>query len=219
MCYAQVVNTIEITRKIQKQRPRVVYLSGKTCTGKTTLASKLQQYEYSIIELDSIVTKSVIIPFDSNPGDGFISAYRDIGPKKLTQAFINAAKKEILKQSKSSPVIIEGAIGAPRILQEVFSDHLNNFWFIYLHPVSVHIYSKRIQERFIAGAATGTSRLPKHFWEMINQNDLNHFLSTGELNTEINIAIEKYAKQSILESKKRLELFQKEFRDIYVIEI
>jgi guanylate kinase len=213
------MKAIDVTNKIAEQRPRIVYLSGKTCTGKTTFAKKLQELGYSIIELDPVVMKSVVIPFGVKPGEGFLTAYRGIGSKEQTQAFIDATKKEIQEKIKPSPVVVEGAIATPHILKEVFSENLNDFRFVYLHPVNSEVYSTRIKERFIAGAATGTSGLPKHFWEMVDQIDLEHFVNTKELNAGIEKALEEYTKLSMFESKKRLELFQEEFNDIQVVEI
>lgn len=213
------MNSIEVINEIEEQKPRAVYLSGKTCTGKTTFAKKLQGMGYSIIELDPVVMRSVVIPFGVKPGEGFLTAYRGMGLKEHTQAFIDAAKKEIQEKIKSSPVVVEGAIATSQILKEVFSDNLNDFRFVYLHPVNPEVYSARIKERFIAGAATGTSGLPKHFWEMVDTIDLEHFVTTKELNAGIDKALEEYTKLSMLESKKRLELFQEEFSDIQVVEI
>ncbi|MFM2423800.1 MAG: hypothetical protein RLZZ70_187 [Candidatus Parcubacteria bacterium] len=213
------MNAIDVIDKIEEQKPRVVYLSGKTCTGKTTFAKKLQELGYLIIELDPVVMKSVVIPFDVKPGEGFLTAYRGMGSKEQTQAFIDAAKKEIQEKIKYSPIVVEGAIATTHILKEVFSGNLNDFRFVYLHPINPEVYTARIKERFIAGAATGTSGLPKHFWEMVDQTDLENFVSTKELNIGIEKALEKYTKLSILESKKRLEHFQDEFNDIQVVEI
>lgn len=213
------VNTTEVINEIEEQRPKIVYLSGKTCTGKTTFAKKLQELGYSIIELDPVVMKSVVVPFGVKPGEGFLTAYRGIGLKEQTQAFTDAAKKEIQEKIKFSRVVVEGAIATSHILKEVFSDNLNDFRFVYLHPVNPEVYSARIKERFIAGAATGTSGLPKHFWEMVDQIDLKHFVSTEKLNAGIEKALEEYTRLSMLESKKRLELFQEDFNDIQVVEI
>jgi guanylate kinase len=213
------MNAAEVANKIEEQKPRVVYLSGKTCTGKTTFANELARHGYSIIELDPIVTRSVVVPFGVKPGDGFLTAYRDIGSPEQTQAFIDAAKEEIRGKAKSSPVVVEGAIATSRILKEVFSSELSDFQFVYLHPVNGDVYSRRIKERFVTGAATGTSGLPKHFWEIVDERDLEHFVNTGEVNTGIEKAIDEYTKLSMLESSNRLKLFQEEFNDIQVVEI
>jgi guanylate kinase len=213
------MKAIEVENKIAEQRPRIVYLSGKTCTGKTTFAKKLQELGYSIIELDPVVMKSVVVPFGVRPGEGFLTAYRGIGSREQTQAFTDAAKKEIQEKIKSSPVVVEGAIATVHILKEVFADNLSNFRFVYLHPVNLEVYSARIRERFIAGAATGTSGLPKHFWEMIDKTVLEQFINTAKLNEGIEKAIMAYASLSIAESLERLNQFKNEFSDIQVVEI
>lgn len=213
------MKTEEVISKIQVQSPKVVYLSGKTCTGKTTFAKKLHELGYSIIELDTVVMRSVVTPFGVDPGEGFLTAYRGTGLKEHTQAFVDAAKKEIAERLKSSPVVVEGAIATPQILKEVISENLEDFKFVYLHPVNQEVYSAQIKERFTAGATTGTSGLPKHFWEMLDQTDLEHFVTTQELNEGIEKTVEAYVALSMSESLNRLNLFQEEFSDILVVEI
>jgi guanylate kinase len=209
----------EVAELIQIEKPQIIYLSGKTCTGKTTFANNLQKHGYSILELDTIVIQSVIIPYGVKESDGFLTAYRDAGPEEQTQAFIETAKKDILEKSKLSPVVVEGAIARPRILKEILSDDLKDFEFIYLHPINIDLYKGRIRERFINGAAIGTSGLPKHFWEMVKKDDLQYFIDTREINEGIEKVIEDYTKLSMQESFNRLSHFQKEFSDIKVIEI
>lgn len=217
--YNEKMKEIEAIKKIEEQRPQVVYLSGKTCTGKTTFAKKLQTLGYSIIELDPVVVNSVVIPFEVDRGEAFLTAYRGIGSKEHTKAFTDAAKKEIQEMLKVSPVVVEGAIATPHILKEVLSNYLNDFNFVFLHPVNLEVYSARIKERFIAGAATGTSGLPKHFWEIVDQSDLEHFVTTGRLNDGIKKTIDAYATMSSAESLKRLQQFGEVFTDIQVVEL
>ncbi len=212
-------STQQIAQEVESQKPRVVYLSGKTSTGKTTFAKELERHGYKIIELDPIVTASVVVPFGVLPGEGFITAYRDIGPKEQTGAFITAAKARIEQEVQSSPVIVEGAIATPRILKEVLSGDLADFYFVYFHPVNLDVYAGRIRERFVAGAASGKSGLPKHFWSLVQKADTEHFINTGEVNLNLERVIEKYAELSMQESAKRLASFQEEFENIHLIEV
>ncbi len=57
----------------------------------------LEKLGYLKIELDTIVTQSVVIPFNVSPLNGFRTAYREDGPIEQTEAFITAAKSEIEK--------------------------------------------------------------------------------------------------------------------------
>lgn len=208
-----------VKEKVKLQQPRLIYLSGKTCTGKTTFASYLEQHGYKKVELDKIVMESVVVPFGVPQGDGFRTAYRDLGPSEQVSAFIGAAKLEILKRLKESSLVVEGAIANPRILGEVFSDNLKDFVFVYLHPVHADIYEQRILSRFIAGAKTSNTGLPKDFWALVQDSDVEEFKATDKVNAGIQTAIKTYAAKSMEESKTRLAGFQVSFPEIAVVEI
>lgn len=208
-----------VEEKIKLQQPRLIYLSGKTCTGKTTFASYLEQHGYKKVELDKIVMESVVVPFGVASGDGFRTAYRDLGPMEQVNAFIGAAKLEILKKLQDSSLVVEGAIANPRILGEVFSDTLKEFVFVYFHPIHADVYEQRILSRFTTGAKDGSSGLPKDFWTLVQDSDLEEFKTTDKVNAGIQAAIKTYAAKSMEESKVRLEGFQASFPEIAVVEI
>ncbi len=194
-----------LEKRIVDQKPRIVYLSGKTCTGKTTFADFLAQHGYVKIELDKIVTESVVLPFNLIPGDAFVNAYRDEGPSEHADAFIRAAREEIAQAASESPVVIEGAVAKVRILKEIFGEGTKDFAFVYFHPVHLEIYSGRIRSRFLAGAHDGTSGLPKDFWAIVDPHDLALYKETCVLNQGIEKAILAYAQRSMRESKERLK--------------
>jgi guanylate kinase len=210
----------EVFRDIQNQKPKVVYVSGKTCTGKTTFTKELNSIGYANLELDKVVTSSIVEAFNVNPvHEAFITAYRDQGPKEQIEAFIEATKKEIRTKENFSPVVIDGAIARSRILKEIFVDDLEDFYFVYLHPVNFEIYKERIQKRFTAGAANNTSGLPKAFWSLANPADLDEFKKTLTLNTGLIEAIDEYTSSSMEESKERLTHFKESFPDLRIVEI
>jgi len=205
--------------KIKHNYPRLIYLSGKTCTGKTTFANLLKSQGYEKIELDKVVVDSVVTPFGTERGVGFHAAYRGDGPAEQTAAFISATKVEILSSLQKSSLVIEGSVATSKILGEIFSGDLKNFLFIYLHPVHSDEYEKRITLRFVAGAKNGTAGLPKSFWELVRESDLDEFLNTGNVNSGIQTAIKNYAAESMKESATRLKNFQASFPEIAVVEI
>ncbi len=208
-----------ILHTISRQKPRLIYVSGKTCTGKTTFANVLQQHGYSVVELDTVVMNSVVIPFRVATGDGFRTAYRDAGPTEQAQAFISAARTEITQRRDDSSLVVEGAIDKPRILHEIFSDELGDFMFIYFHPVHLDRYIERIVARFVAGGGGQTAGLPKDFWALVSEMDLANFKHTGVMNEGITSAITHYAEKSMEESKERLRGFQDTFPDVVVTEV
>lgn len=213
------MDTLSVLEKIQQENPRLVYLSGKTCTGKTTFAIVLEGQGYSRVELDKIVTRSVVIPFEVLPGDGFRAAYREDGPLEHTEAFIVSAKSEITERFKDSPLVIEGAVAKSRILKEIFSGTLGDFIFIYFHPINIDVYAERILTRFVAGARTNTSGLPKDFWTLVQEDDLKEVMDAGTVGAGITDAVRQYASKSMEESARRLGHLKESFPDIVVVEI
>jgi adenylate kinase family enzyme len=210
----------DVLQKIKEISPRIIYISGKTCTGKTTFANEVKEHGYTQIELDAIVTNSIVIPFKiKSPGEAFLTAYRDSGPKEHVDAFIIAAIKEIKEKLAFSPIVIEGAIAKSRILKEIFSGDLSSFFFVYFHPVHLDIYMGRMRERFVAGAADGTSALPKHFWDITNRKDVEEFTKSNMMNEGIENAIKEYAQISMKESEERLQHLQESFPSICVVEV
>jgi guanylate kinase len=210
----------EVINDIKLKKPRIVYISGKTSTGKTTFSKELQTAGYKGIELDNVVTESIVKPFNITPTtEAFMTAYRDTGPKEQVAAFIFAARENILKEITTSSVVVDGAIARSRILKEVFSGELADFYFVYFHPTDVEEYKRRITERFIAGVHTGTTALPKNFWALISDGDVGQFKLTGVLNENLKKAIADFVSGSIEESKQRLFDFKQQFPDIYVVEV
>lgn len=206
--------------QIKTNASRLIYLCGKTSTGKTTLAKQIvDDFGYSLIELDDIIMHSVIAPLGiKNASDAFGAAYRGLGSPEYTVTFIAATKCAIADAVTASPVIVEGSIAKASIIKEIFSGDLTDFVFLYLHPTDAEAYRARIRKRFIGGARNGTSGLPKPFWSLIDPKDLETFISTGELNTPLEECIRHYADLSIAESRERLAEFQKEFPNITIIE-
>lgn len=209
-----------ILQQITHQQPHLIYLSGKTCTGKTTFANYLVAHGYAHIELDQIVEASIVQRFHLDPpGQAFVTAYADEGPAEYAESFIAAARNEIRNKLKSSSVVIDGAIARNRILKAIFSDELSHFCFIYFHPVHAEIYRERIRTRFIEGRGTRAAGLPKDFWDLVKQEDLDQFLQKREINEGIERSIAEYASQSMEASERRLRRFQESFPDIVVVEV
>jgi len=210
----------EILQKIKKEKPKLIYISGKTSTGKTTFSNKLQDfYKYSVIDLGSIVFKSIVKQYFVDPTEAFITVYRDTKPKKHVSTFIRVVKNVTLSQLKYSSVVVEGAIAKARIIKEIFIGKLGDFMFIYFHPIDHKKYTKRIQRRFMEGAINGTTNLPKSFWTFVTQVDLEQFIKTNKLTKNLKKSIDQYVTFSMKESEERLQHFQKHFSKIYVVEI
>ena len=210
----------DVLEQIKIQKPQIVYVSGKTCTGKTTFANEVHALGYQGIELDKIVASAVVEPFNVQPpNEAYITAYKDMGPAEHVAAFIAAVKKEIDMKISSAPIVIEGAIARSRILKEIFSGELRDFFFVYFHPIHFEPYKERIRSRFIAGVPTNTAGLPKNFWTLVNKSDLDIFLQTLIPNEGIEKAIDDYVGISMRGSEKRLRHFKEAFPNLHVVEV
>ena len=53
---------------LDQNNPRLIFIIGKTCTGKSTFAKSLDEQNYKHLELDYIVLESVIKKFKLSNG-------------------------------------------------------------------------------------------------------------------------------------------------------
>ncbi|MBX4192597.1 hypothetical protein KW798_03905 [Candidatus Parcubacteria bacterium] len=214
------MNKEVVLEEIKNKKPRIVYISGKTCTGKTTFANDVLAQGYGGIELDKIVTSAVIEPFNVQPpNEGYVVAYRDIGPSEQIAAFISAVRKEIKEKLVATPVVIDGAIARARILKEIFSDEFTDFYFVYFHPVHFDLYKERIRNRFITGVPDNSAGLPKDFWALVNKKDFDEFMQKHTLNEGLEKAIDEFTHKSMEESKHRRDHFKESFPGLHVVEV
>jgi len=210
----------ELVNELVKDKATLIYISGKTSTGKTTLANRLQsELGYSLVSFDTLVCKSVVDKFNvTDIPHAYVVAYRDGEPAEWRESFILSAKNEIDSQMGNG-IILEGAIANPLTLQKIVSEHLSEFAFIYIHPFSIELYASRIKERFVAGAANNTSGLPKDFWPLLPEDALETFKNTNLVTPVIEKVIHEFALKSQSESAGRLEDMKSYFPSIKVVDL
>ncbi|MDP3989124.1 MAG: hypothetical protein Q8P93_02725 [bacterium] len=209
----------ELFENISVNKPKLIYISGRTCSGKTTLSHEVEKLDYKKISLDKIVERAVMQGLNvTSSSEAFLAAYRGEGLEAYTTAFITEARKVIHGERLSgSRLVTEGAIAKDWIFKEVFSDYLDDLLFVYLLPRNIEVYAKRIEARFIDGAAAGTTGLPKDFWARVSQKDVDHFLESDELGTLKDTFLD-FAVHAAKESEERLAHLQESFPNIYVVE-
>ncbi len=214
------MNNKDIVTWLEQNQKKLVYISGKTSTGKTTLARQLQEkLGYSVISLDKLVQESVIEKFHATDiPHAYVIAYRDGAPKQWRDSFISHTKATITSHIAGG-VILEGAIANPKTLKNIVSEHLPEFIFLYIHPENISKYIERITKRFIDGAATNTSGLPKDFWKLLPEPTLNKYRKNKKITPDIKSAIKIFANKSQSESNIRLESMRKHFSNIEVIDL
>ncbi len=209
-------NNQSILQKIHDDNPRMIYISGKTCTGKTTLAHLIKDdFECALLELDDIVRK-----IDAeDESQKFVDAYRHRDNMPIVDEFVRLAKKEIATSLlRYQMVLFEGAVANSDTLAEIVEGN-ESFLFIYLLPVNLEVYKSRITKRFLASAPENRNGLPGNFWKCFNDSELSSFYATKDFTASLDRSIEKYAIKSMEEAKIRLSTFSRTFSDIFIIEI
>src|ERR1044072_7767426 len=98
---------------IATAKPPVVYVSGKTSTGKSTFAAALsEQAGYVVIELDTVVKEAVIQPLAlTDEGGVFVEVYRNRTESDWITQFVAEGRKELAGyREQGRPVLVEGAL-------------------------------------------------------------------------------------------------------------
>ncbi|MDQ5886594.1 MAG: hypothetical protein QG593_542 [Patescibacteria group bacterium] len=206
-----------VFKELDKRHPKLVFLNGKTSTGKTTLSNTLRsKYDCAVIELDE-----VIYGLESPAGmNRFLEAYQKRDHLDYVDNFVAAVKARIGEALKNhSFVIIEGAIVQSETLLEIIDDWKDSFMFIYLDIKNISVYAERLTNRFKLSNENDRNGLPNLFWDKFNPNILTQYYSDREITPTVKDAIYAYATDSIRESEVRLINFSSKFDHILKIEV
>lgn len=197
----------EALKFVRESQPDILYIGGKTSTGKSTFAAQLNtEMMYEVIELDKVVQSSVIIPLQiSKRGEAFNEVYKRRDKPKWIQRFIEAADNEVTEAiKKDHRVIIDGAVANPRTLRELLAS-LPGVVFLYFHPTNLEVYERNLTNRFKSATPNHASGLPTQFWDLVDKAELQRFFESGIISAPLREAISKYARQSQESSEKRIE--------------
>ncbi len=204
---------------IKSELPRLIFLTGKTSTGKTTLSNLIGGFGYEVITLDSVVQESVIKKFHVEKEEEAFPVYHNNVPKEWADSFVEAARAQIRFSVEKGPVLIEGSLADNELIKRIFCDAFEEFTFIFLLPINIPLYAHRIQKRFMKGIKTNTTGLPKQFFEMVTPTEIETFLQTEKVNTSLAKQLKAFATESAEESKRRLAYFKESNPSISVLEI
>lgn len=214
------MNISQATEHIGSTKPQVVYISGKTSTGKSTLSRALkEQYDYTIIELDEVVLESVIKRYSvQDRGYAFIEVYRNNDRQEWIDSFISAAR-EIISNSiqQGHRVVLEGAVSSTATLQRLLEGLAVETY--YLHPVTLENYTRNLSSRFVTANAHGGASLPKGFWQLIDDDEFATFNKTRSITPRIQESILEYARSSQAESLERLNNLKISFDNVHVVTV
>ena len=203
--------------ELDNKRPKLVFLNGKTSTGKTTLSNKLKdRYNCAVIELDEVV-----YGLDSPEGTNrFLEAYQKRDHLEFVKSFVETVRARIRIELESHDfVIIEGAIVRSETLQEIIADWADSFTFIYLDIKNLNVYTRNLTNRFTASTPDDGNGLPGLFWDKFKPEVLRQYYIDRQITPAVEDAIKSYAADSMKESEVRLAKFTSKFDHILKVEV
>lgn len=209
----------EIYKDIAKQKPLVIYVSGKTSTGKSTFGRRLRnQLSYQVIELEAVLL-GIVETHGFDEQTTFRKVLYDPGEFEAKTLFFNATDRIISEALASNyPVIIEGAVANVDTLERILRP-APNLLFLCFHPKDIEIYIRNLTKRFMESSKESYGGLPLKFWKLIDDEEFKNICKTRELTESLRASIRKYALISQNESLTRLAEFRQKFKNIIVAEI
>jgi len=194
-------------------KPNLIFLTGKSGTGKSYLSGKLEEVGYVPLELDLIVRK---LGKKYNVGtapdyDTAFQVYKGKGSVEIKRDFIKEIHK-FIEKNIGKPIIIDGAISDPKMINKVFSKKYKVFTFVYLFPNSVSKYGERLMKRFVKDVTSNKKTLP--FWsEVPEELGKKEALKSKKVKDLLKVMAKKMKKKS----DKRFDSFKDAGFSIYAI--
>lgn len=217
------MTTDEAYDSILATQPHILYLTGKTCTGKTTFSDRLRQaLGYQVVELDEVVREAVVGPFNLKKveGDVFNSVYKYADNPEWVDLFVAKARghiQELLTQG--TKVIVDGAIGNVGVVHSIF-DGMPDTTFLYFHPgKNSPAYTRNLTARFMGTTPRDRNGLPNTFWGYIDREAFAQFCKDKNLTSQLRHGIASYAEYSHQQSVERMLALRQEFPSLQVIDI
>ncbi len=211
----------EAFARIKKHRPEVVFVNGKTSTGKTTFAIRLKsELEYGLIEMDEVARRAVIRPLGL-PDDGsvHVELYKLRNHLDWISIFLSALQKQARESlANGHPVVFDGAMPNIATMRQLFSG-LPKPEIIFFHPLNLSRYETFITKRFELTHEKSNSGLPPSFWRMIDETAFREYCRTHILSPYLKQTINNYAKYSLASSDERLLILENNFKNVLVVEI
>lgn len=209
----------EIYQDIIKEKPPVIYVSGKTSTGKSTFGRRLRdQLGYQVIELEAVLLQ-IVKEHGFDEQTTFRKVLYDTGEFEAKTLFFDVTDRIISDALTSDhPVVIEGAVANTETLQHILRSAPHLF-FLYFHPDDIEIYIRNLTNRFMESSEESYGGLPLKFWRLVDDEEFKNFCKTRALTEGLRASIRQYALTSQQESLTRLAAFRQRFEKIIVAEI
>jgi adenylate kinase family enzyme len=215
--YSMIVD--EIYQVIAQQKPPVIYVSGKTSTGKSTFGRKLHDnLGYQVIELEAVLLE-IVKEYNLDEQSTFRKVLYEPGEFKEKNFFLEATDRIISNAlNQKHPVVIEVAVANVATLQRILHP-AKDLPFLYFHPSNIDIYIRNLTNRFMQSSENSYGGLPLKFWQLIDDEGFKAFCKTRKLSKSLKDSIRQYAQNSQKESLTRLNEFREKFKYITVVEI
>lgn len=209
----------QIYETIAAKKPPVIYISGKTSTGKSTFGRRLgSELGYDIVELEAILL-DIVDDHGYDEQSTFRKVLHDDGEDELKSLFY-AATDELIQNALSQqvPLVIEGAVANVNTLARVL-EPAHGLLFIYFHPTDLDVYIRNLTKRFSESGPDSLGGLPASFWKLVDRQEFQTFCQTRQLSDGLTESIRSYAIMSQQESLTRLAEFRERFGDITTVDV
>ena len=197
----------EVREKISQDKPKLILLTGQTCTGKSTFARSLVGMSYKHIEVDILIKNEIVNKFKVVNEDEAYQVYKGTAPNEWQNLFEKITNKIISEELESSKVVVDAAIADIGVLNRIFSGSLSDFFCIYLFPFNREIYFQNIFNRFQKDIKNNTKTFT--FWDYVTPEIYDDYLKYGKNSQKIIQVIDRYRDESMALSIERFNVFIK----------
>ena len=219
LSYGKYMTTSELYDKIAQVPPEIIYISGKTSTGKSTFARQLHdKLGYDTVGLEEVLL-GVCKANHLNENATFHKVFYEDAPCEEKELYL-ATTDEIIKRhlQSSNRLVIEGAVSNTGMLGRVLRP-AGSLPVAYFHPEDLGPYIRNLTNRFMQANKVSRGGLPSKFWQHIDENEFKTFCKNRQLTEGLENSIRHYARESQQASFARLRKLQQLFSDITVVSI
>jgi hypothetical protein len=126
--FAYRVDMDRAIKLIECVRPRLCYVNGIFGSGKTYFAEHFKAEGYNVLSLDKIYTRIQNTPLES-----------------MRDRLVTEVHSHLRRFTGVVPIIVEGFLRDPAIIQDIFSEEFEIFTYVYIYPNNPKRYKERIE--------------------------------------------------------------------------